>query len=109
MQYLGSIVVPAGGSANNRNTTGSPFVIPLKFTTVLVETPPEAAGFNVEVGVDVALTSDATQFNVPGGTSNEFTAQPGSAKNPVVAIYNAGGGGTCRIYGLYGLAVLDRP
>lgn len=107
VQYLGAIDVPAGGSANNL-TTASPFHILNKFTAVLVQTPVSVSVFNVLVGTGVGLLSDATQFAVAGDTSNEFVTQIGAPLEPVVAIYSPGGG-TCKVFGLYGLATIDQP
>lgn len=108
VQYLGAIEVPAGGSANNLTTT-APFHILNKFTTVLVQTPASVAPFNVTVGTGIGLISDGTQFAMAGATSNEFVTQVGAPLEPIVAIYSAGAGGTCKVFGLYGLATVDQP
>lgn len=107
MQYLGSIIVPAGGEASNLNTVGGPFYVPPEFPVVMVVTPPSSSVFNVVVGNNNTFVgADATEFALAGGSSNEFTVQPDNPYSVVVSLYSAGAGGTCAIYGLYGLAYL---
>lgn len=103
MRRLGSIIVPPNGAASNTDTA-VPFSIPAKYTYVLIETPIEAAGFNITVDSDADLTSNSTEFDAAGNTSTQIACPPPNAQPTVVAIFNAGAGGTCAVWGTYGIA-----
>jgi hypothetical protein len=102
MQFLGTVTVPAGGSANN---VGS-FAINEKFTSLLIQTPPSTAGFHVVVS-DSVLTSDANQYLLIANTFSEVKCPNGTANPTIVAIYSSGSGGVCAVYGLFGTALID--
>lgn len=105
MQFLGNLVVPGGGSVNNK-TTATPFQILEKFTSLLVITPASASGFNIVVGDSPGLTSNANEYLVAGSTLNEIKCPNETPLETVVAVYGVSGG-TCEVYGLYGTALID--
>lgn len=107
MVILGTIVVPASGSKNNTNTSGTPFAISPTYQYVLLVVPSDASGFNVTVNVGTGLTATTNDYNIgnaTAATSWQFKCPPSSGNNPVVAIYTGGIGGSVRVYGLFGLA-----
>lgn len=106
MDLLGTIVVVQNASRNNLTTGGTPFSIPSKYGRVLVVTPAASTViFHIRVGSgDSSFVSDVNQFGVGDQTSQQVTLPSGSANPLLVAIWGENGGGSCKVYGLYGQA-----
>lgn len=102
MTYLGSIVVPAAGSQNNKNTA-VPFSIPFNCSRVLCVIDSESSGYNFVTGTNNSLAATTNDFNQVGAASVQIPISTGTGSAQVLAIYNAGAGGTVKVYQVDGV------
>ncbi len=100
MELLGTIAVGAGGTANNRSTIGS-FYLLARYPYIIIVPDSVSPGYTCRLGVGDGLTADATDFPVTARL--QIPLPQGYSTQPVIALYAVGSGGSCKVYGAYGL------
>lgn len=101
-QFLGNIVVPAGGSQNNKNTA-VPFSIPRSIPYIAAVLDSESSGYSYRTGTGSSLAAASTDLNQVGPATLQIAINNASGVEQVVAFYNAGGGGTVKVYQMEGV------
>jgi hypothetical protein len=93
---LGSIIVPAAGSQNNKNTA-VPFTIPFGCKALIMVIDGEASGYSFRTGTGSGLAALSTDLNQVGPSTIQIPLVQGSGVEQVLAVYNGGAGGTVRV------------
>lgn len=95
--FLGTIVVPNNGSANNTNT-GVPFTIPAGTPRIVCVIDSLAQGYNFRTGTGSSLAATTNDINQIGPATVQIPLAVGGSLAQVVAIFTSGAGGNVTVF-----------